>query len=295
MFIFIVSLFIAVLLYVGIKTLLIMLASKSRSFVGRRTIHNLSKWQRQKNDVWGVPPLKQLVSITARVVFIDEAAELRLKGLLKKAELSITPHEFTARKYIICAAGVLILALFAKTGFYFGILLDTLVTIYALMKQRDVINANIKKKELVISREMPRFVRTICRSLQSDRDLYNVVRGYRKVAGQELGAELDILLAEMSSGNIQNALMHFENRLGTPEAFRLCSALCDMSLGIDQTATLNYMADDMARQANENFRKELSLRPGRMRMSYYPAIAVCIAMIMYVLVVYVMNNLYNLF
>ena len=295
MFIFIVSLFIAVLLYVGTKTLLNMLASKSRSFVGRRTIRNLSKWQRKKNDVWGVPPLKQLVSITARVVFIDEAAELRLKGLLKKAELSITPHEFTARKYIICVAGVLILALFAKTGFYFGILLDTLVTIYALMKQRDVINANIKKKELVISREMPRFVRTICRSLQSDRDLYNVVRGYRKVAGQELGAELDILLAEMSSGNIQNALMHFENRLGTPEAFRLCSALCDMSLGIDQTATLNYMADDMARQANENFRKELSLRPGRMRMSYYPAIAVCIAMIMYVLVVYVMNNLYNLF
>lgn len=64
-----------------------------------------------------------------------------------------------------------------------------------------------------------------------------------------------------------------------------------MSLGIDQTATLSYMADDMARQARENIRKELSLRPGKMRRTYYPAIGVCIAMILYVLVVYVINNL----
>jgi len=95
----------------------------------------------------------------------------------------------------------------------------------------------------------------------------------------------------MKSGDFQSALIHFENRLGSPEAFRLCAALRDMSLGIDQTATLSYMADDMARQAKENIRKELSLRPGKMRRTYYPAIGVCIAMILYVLVVYVINNL----
>jgi hypothetical protein len=68
-----------------------------------------------------------------------------------------------------------------------------------------------------------------------------------------------------------------------------------MSRGIDQTATLSYLADDMARQAKENIRKELSLRPGKMRRTYYPAIGVCIAMILYVLVVYVINNLNNLY
>ncbi len=106
---------------------------------------------------------------------------------------------------------------------------------------------------------------------------------------------MDILLAELESGNTQSALIHFENRLGTPEAFRLCAALRDMSTGVDQTATLGYMADDMARQAKENIRKELSLRPGKMRRTYYPAIGVCIAMVLYVLVVYVVQNLNNLF
>jgi hypothetical protein len=87
---------------------------------------------------------------------------------------------------------------------------------------------------------MPRFVRTLCRSLQTDRDLVSVIGSYRKVAGPELGGELDILLVEMQSGNVQSALVHFENRIGSPEAFRLCAALSDMSLGVDQTATLSY-------------------------------------------------------
>ena len=163
------------------------------------------------------------------------------------------------------------------------------------MKQRDHLSIKVSKNERAISQELPRFVRTICRSLQTDRDLYNVISAYRKVAGPALSGELDILMAEMKSGNVQTALVHFEKRIGTPEAFRLCAALRDMSMGVDQTATLNYMANDMARQAKEYIRKELSLRPGKMRRTYYPAIAVCIAMIMYVLVAYVINNFNNLF
>ena len=176
-------------------------------------------------------------------------------------------------------------------GIYFGIVVILLLMVYTMMKQRDVLTEKVRKKEFLIAQEMPRFVRTICRSLQSDRDLFNVISAYHKVAGPELGNELDILLAEMKSGNVQSALIHFEDRLGTPEAFRLCSALRDISLGVDQTATLAYMADDMARAAKENIRKELSLRPGKMRRTYYPAIAVCIVMILYVLVMYVIHNL----
>jgi hypothetical protein len=54
------------------------------------------------------------------------------------------------------------------------------------------------------------------------------------------------------------------------------------------------MADDMAQQARENIKRELSLRPGKMRRTYYPAIGVCVAMILYVLVVYVIYNLNNI-
>ncbi|MPM08130.1 hypothetical protein SDC9_54442 [bioreactor metagenome] len=284
---------IALLLFFGLKT--VCAALNGHSCGGHRTLSKMSKWQRRQSDVWTVFPMKQLLAITARLVFLDKAAATRLGKSLGKAGLAITPQVYTGRKYLIITSGVCIMALCFVLNFYFGTFIVLMGTVFALMKQRDTLNVKIKKKELAVSQEMPRFVRTICRSLQSDRDLYNVISTYRKAAGPELGGELDILLAEMKSGNVQSALVHFENRLGTSEVTRLCAALRDMSMGIDQTATLSYLADDMARQAKENVKRELSLRPGKMRRTYYPAIGICIAMIMYVLVVYVINNLNNLF
>lgn len=284
--------FIALLLYFGLKA--VCTASHGRSSAGHRRLTKMSKWERRRHDIWTAFPLKQLLAVTARLVYVDETAEITLRKTLSKAELKMTPQEYTARKVLIVAFGAGLTALCFFFRFYIGIVVALLITVYLLMKQRDVLNAKVRKKEFIIAQEMPRFVRTICRSLQSDRDLYNVISAYRKVAGPELGGELDILLAEMQSGNVQTALAHFESRLGSPEAFRLCSALRDMNMGIDQTATLAYMADDMARAAKENVKKELSLRPGKMRRTYYPAIAVCIAMILYVLVVYVINNLNNI-
>jgi len=286
-------LLIALLLSIGLKTLYSV--GRGHSYAGHRTLSKMSRWQHKSVNVWEIPPLKQMLSLIACVVYLDETTASELSKTLSKAGLKITPQQYTARKYLIAAFGICLTVLCFFLRFYFGIVIALLITVYALMKQRDTLNAKAGKMELAVSQEMPRFVRTICRSLQSDRDLYNVITAYRKVAGAELGGDLDILLAEMKSGNVQSALIHFENLLGTPEAFRLCGALRDMSMGVDQTATLNYMADDMTRQAKENIRKELSLRPGKMRRTYYPAIAVCIAMIMYVLVVYVINNFNSLF
>ncbi len=285
----VILLLVALLLFLGLKS--VWAAYTGGSSAGRRTLSKMSKWEQKRANVWAAFPLKQLLDVTSHLVYMDEMAAAKLRKTLSRADLKMTPQEYTARRVLIIAFCVGLTAFCFFFRFYFGIVVTLLITVYALLKQRDMLSAKIRKKEFIISQEMPRFVRTICRSLQSDRDLYNVIGAYRKVAGPELGGELDILLAEMKSGNVQTALIHFEDRLGSPEAFRLCAALRDMSLGVDQTATLSYMANDMARQAKENIRKELSLRPGKMRRTYYPAIGVCIAMILYVLVVYVINNL----
>ncbi len=283
---------IAALLFFGLKT--VCAAADGTTFAGRGTLKKIAKWQKGPLDPWVVFPIKQLLTAVSRFIYVDETAGAKLGRDLEKAGLPITPKVYTARKYLTVIAGIGLTAVCVALRFYFGAFVVPLVMVFALMRQRDTLNEKIRKKELAISQEMPRFVRTLCRSLQSDRDLVSVIGSYRKVSGPELGGELDILLAEMQSGNVQNALVHFENRLGTPEAFRLCGALRDMSMGIDQTATLSYLADDMARSAKENIKRELSLRPGKMRRTYYPAIGVCVAMILYVLVVYVIHNLNNI-
>ena len=283
---------ITALLFFGLKT--VCTAADGTAFAGRGTLKKIAKWQKEPLDPWAVFPLKQLLAAVSRLIYVDETAGAKLGRDLEKAGLPITPKVYMARKYLTVIAGIGLTAVCFILRFYFGMFVILLVMVFALMKQRDALNEKIRTKELAISQEMPRFVRTLGRSLQSDRDLVSVIDSYRKVSGPELGGELDILLAEMQSGNVQSALVHFENRIGSPEAFRLCGALRDMSMGIDQTAALSYMADDMARSAKETVKRELSLRPGKMRRTYYPAIGVCIAMILYVLVVYVVHNLNNI-
>jgi len=279
------------LIFVGLRILISAMASKQYSYVGHRKFAKMKRWNKTETDLWSLFPMPELLRIASRLAYVDEATELNLQKQLTRAGLSDTPKEYTGKKYLLILLGAALSALCIFAKFYMGIILAVFVTAFFVLKLRDTFADKIKAKDLEISSEMPRFVRTICRNLQSDRDLVRVIASYRKVAGTVMGAELDILLAEMQSGNLQNALSHFENRIGTADAFRLCSALRDMAMGIDQTATLSYLADSMAVQAKENIRKELSLRPSKMRATYYPAIGVCVAMIMYVLIVYVINNL----
>ena len=285
-------LLIAALLFLGLKT--VCAAADGTSFAGRGTLKRIAKGQKAPLDLWTLFPFKQLLAAASRLVYLDEIAGAKLGRDLEKAGLPITPRVYTARKYLTVFMGIGLTAVCFILRFYFGALVVLLIMVFALMRQRDALDKKIRKKEMVISQEMPRFIRTLCRSLQTDRDLVSVIGAYRKFAGPELGCELDILLAEMQTGNAQSALVHFENRMGLPETSRLCGALRDMSMGIDQTAALSYMADDMAQQARENIKRELSLRPGKMRRTYYPAIGVCVAMILYVLVVYVIHNLNNI-
>lgn len=279
------------LLLVGLTILLSALLSRRYFYGSHRIFTKIKRRSKPKTDMWSAFPLQQLLALASKLTYLDEQTETTLQKQLNKAGISDTPREYTGKKYLIVFLGVTLSALCIPIQFYIGMVLTVLATVFFLLKLRDGITDKIQKKDAEIAEEMPRFVRTVCRNLQSDRDLVRVLQSYRKIAGTVLGAELDILLAEMQAGNIQNALSHFESRLGTAEAFRFCAALRDVAQGIDQTAVLSYLADSMTMQAKENLRKKLSLRPAKMRATYYPAVGVCVAMIMYVLVCYVMQSL----
>ena len=265
------------------------------TFRGRRSLRQAGKWQTRKQEVWDSPFAKKLTSMARRLVFLDQAAKEKLERSLSRAGYPVPPEEFTARKVVIIALGVLGVLICVILKFWLGIPMAGLAAVYGLMRQRETLSGRLREKDDEIAQEMPRFVRTLCRSLQSSRDVYAALSSYRAVAGPVLGQELDILLAQMRSGSASVALQQFANRLGTDAAFRLCSALTEMERGVDQRAALEYLADDMARQARLDIQKTLSTRPAKMRQTYLPAVGVCVVIIFYVLVVFVMDELNTLF
>ncbi len=262
---------------------------------GKKSMQQIGRWYKPKPEFWEIGILDKLTSWLCRIVYLDDTASETLARQLRRAGMSITPEQFTARKYLIyfCAGTGVLLSIALQ--FWFGVILFALIAVYGVMRQREAITSRIKARDDAIALEMPRFIRTLCRTLHNSRDIYSALASYQKVAGPILAEELEILLAHMRTGGVSISLQQFQKRLGTDSAFRLCSTLQEIDRGIDQTATLDYLADDMARQSKINIQKTLSTRPGKMRMTYLPAVGVCVAMIMYVLVVFVMTQLNHLY
>ena len=286
---------IAILLGCGAWLILSAKLFHDKSFYGHKTLSQLNKWQQEDRDIWDYLIQKKLVSFLSRYVFLDTASAETLSKKLSRGGLAVSPKQNMAREYVVIALSGLSILICALLKFWLGILLIVLFAVLLLMKQSETLSSKLKKKDEAIALEMPRFIRTICRNLRSNRDIYAALQSYRKVAGPVLGAELDILLAHMRAGSASTALQQFQSRLGTEEAFRLCSILMEIDRGIDQTATLDYLADDMARQAKLKVQKTLSSRPAKMRRTYLPAVGICVVMILYVLIVFVQNQLNNLF
>ena len=277
--------------FIGLRMIINVRITGNSYCSGRRSLERQAKWKRKQTELWDLFPIKQLHTLAVRVVYIDEAAAARIESELRRARMPITPKEFVARRWLIVFLGGVLMLLCALLHFGFGVILSAMLTVFGLMRERESVQSKIKNREKAIAREMPRFVHTIARTLRGNRDIENAVEMYRRVAGPEMASELDILLAEMRTGNVQVALMHFGRRLGTTDAFRLCSILQDLSTGVDQSAALQYLAGDLSTQSKEAIRKELLLRPAKMRRTYYPAVIICVIMILYVLVMYVIQSL----
>ena len=285
----------AAALFTGVYLIMNAAVLHRSSGVGCKAMRAVARRDKSHSDAWTIPGILQLVKLLSKVVFLDDASKNKLEKKLSRVGLSVSAEEFTARKYLIVIGGCATVVLCALIHFWFGCIICSLLTIYGMMRQNESLTKTIRQKDIEIEAELPLFVRTICQQLRVNRDITAAVTSYRKVAGKELGAELDILLMNIRTGGVSSALQHFRYRIGSDEVYRLCGALTDIERGVDQTATLGFLAEDMSRKAKLNLQKQMSTLPGKMRLTYFPAIVVCIAMIIYVLAAFTVNQLNTLF
>ena len=282
----------ALLLAVGLWQLCCAVLLHDRSTVGRKAMKKLmEKKQKKKLDLWSVPAMQRLSRKLSPHIPLDDMSKEELEKKLRRIELDITAEEYTARRYIIFAFGILAFGLCACARSFLFMIPTGLITAYFIVQQKELVEGAMRLIVKDIQLEMPRFVRTVCQLLMSNRDIPAALTSYRKVAGATLGKELDSLLLAIQTGSVTTALYQFQNRIGTDEVYRLCSALIEMERGIDQTSTLQNLAEDMAQKARLNIQKELALRPGKMQRTYVPAALFCGAMLIYSLIVYFLAQL----
>ena len=118
------------------------------------------------------------------------------------------------------------------------------------MESRSV-SKRIRAKREKIEYELPRLVSNIEKTLAHNRDVLYMLESYAKNAGPELKHELNITVADMKSGNYEEAIIRLESRVGSSMMSDVCRGLIAIMRGDDNRmfwASLSLKFDDIARQ-----------------------------------------------
>lgn len=249
-----------------------------------KTLTTIIRWRRRSKDIWQNRYLNNILQIVAPLIPLSESSEKKMNDNLKRADIPYNAKEYYAKAILSACLGVLVTVFATTLNSTLLVIGGILMTIYMFFKNYDEVNDILQNKAKLLEDEIPTFVRSIESGLHTDRDIIRGFERYKKIASPAMASELDIVIADMQASSVAQGLMRFENRLNSPEISRLCAALIEVDRGIDNSLTLQYLAQDMTVMHRQLILRELDKRPGQMKRAILPAGIVLVIMMFYILI-----------
>lgn len=258
----------------------------------RKTSRMMLMAQRQgkrRENIFDVYAAK-VSSKIAPYVRLDKMKRASLERTLKIAGNSLTPECYVAKAWVI--AGTVVLCA-VPMAFLLPLMVPVTIGLAVALWFSTYYMAfdYVKKRRKRMEKEIPRFALSIGQSLENDRDVLKILTSYRRIAGKEFGAELDQTIADMKTGNYEQALLHLEARVDSPLLSDVTRGLIGVLRGDDQRMYFQMITFDMRQIEQNDLKKEAAKRP-RLIQRYSMMMLLCIIMIyMVVLCVEVFDSL----
>ena len=231
---------------------------------------------------------------------LSEKIQIVLEADLKRAGLPYGAKEYYARAIIFSAVSLPILLVVWILGLTFIVPIACVLP-FLLFRKYSIEHKDIlKKKRDDIELALPHFIRSILYKLNNadgmvQVDIIAVFEDYIKIAEKALEYDVKLLVTEMKSKSVVQALHNFEYRLGLPEIGFLVRALVGMYNGQPQTAALATLSRDIDIRARENIKRALDKLPGKIKLATMPLVVVGIAALLYVLIYHMILTSSGLF
>jgi flagellar protein FlaJ len=249
-----------------------------------KTLTTIIRWRRRSKDIWQNRYLNNILQIVAPLIPLSESSEKKMNDNLKRADIPYNAKEYYAKAILSACLGILVTVFATTLNSTILVIGGILMTIYLFFKNYDEVNDILQNKAKLLEDEIPTFVRSIESGLHTDRDIIRGFERYKKIASPAMASELDIVIADMQASSVAQGLMRFDNRLNSPEISRLCAALIEVDRGIDNSMTLQYLAQDMTTMHRQIIQRELDKRPGQMKRAILPAGIILVVMMFYILI-----------
>jgi hypothetical protein len=221
--------------------------------------------------------ITRIAACFARFVKLDKLKKARLQAVLSIAGVEASPEVYTLKAYVTA----ILAALCAIPAFFIFPLSAIAVIGIAVTLWFSTYYAAfdyVRKRKKIIEAEIPRFALTIAQHLENDRDVLRILGRYRLVADREFRQEIDQTVADMKTGNYENALIRFEGRIGSPLLSDVVRGLIGAMRGDDQRMYFKMICFDMRQIEQNNLKKEAAKRPKQIQ-KYSMMMLLCIVII----------------
>lgn len=209
-----------------------------------------------------------LLSLTAWVAGwlpMTEYQRQRTAATLVSAGIPLSPESYMAE----CLVKAVLIGLLAIPMFFLMPILGFVILLLAglyFISFRGKANLIVKKKREALELELPRFVSTLAQELKHDTNLQRIFRSYQKHAASILKTELDLTLADMMSGNEEQALSRWESRMNSTMLSEVVRGLQAVKRGDRGEVYFTMLSHDFRQLEIQRLKLEATLRPQKMNI-----------------------------
>ena len=220
----------------------------------------------------------------SKYIPMDEYKKSRMANVLSAAGFSETPELFTVMAIVKSAAVALaVIPCLVVLPLIAPIVLFLAVLIY--FKEIRKADEALSVKRNKIEQELPRFVATITQELKASRDVLSMLESFKKNAGEDFAAELDILTADMRSSSYEAALTRFEARFNSPMLSDITRGLIGVLRGDDSTMYFQMLSHDMKQLELQRLKARAMKIPPKIRVFSF-AMLMCFLMTYMAIIIY---------
>lgn len=221
--------------------------------------------------------ITRIASYFEKYVKLDMLKKSKLQIVLNIAGIKVSPEVYVLKAYVTSALTVICaIPVFFIHPLFFLVIVGLAVTLWfaAYYAAFDF----VKKRKKIIEAEIPRLAMAIAQNLENDRDVLKILISYRRIAGKEMAYELDQTIADMKTGNYENALLRFESRVNSTLLSDIIRGLIGTLRGDDQHMYFKMICFDMRQIEQNNLKKETAKRPKQIQ-KYSMFMLICIIII----------------
>jgi flagellar protein FlaJ len=220
----------------------------------------------------------------SKYIPMDEYKKSRMANVLSAAGFSETPELFTVMAIVKSAAVALaVIPCLVVLPLIAPIVLFLAVLIY--FKEIRKADEALSVKRNKIEQELPRFVATITQELKASRDVLSMLESFKKNAGEDFAAELDILTADMRSSSYEAALTRFEARFNSPMLSDITRGLIGVLRGDDSAMYFQMLSHDMKQLELQRLKSQAMKIPPKIRVFSF-AMLMCFLMTYMAIIIY---------